>query len=122
MSLAAWLPLLLFVGIVLTAALQLLAASGHFPAEHRAPALRVGGGPLILFGSMLLVAVCVAAAIAGLGQRVPWYAAVIGGGLAVLIAPMLLKPLPDGFVNGRAALVSFAFLCVILTTALLLTR
>jgi len=38
----------------------------------------------------------------------PWPAAVIGAGAAVLAAPLLLRPLPDAFVNGRAALVAFA--------------
>jgi hypothetical protein len=122
MPAAAWLPLILFAGLIAAAALQLLAASGQFPAEHRSDALRDGAGPVILFGSMLLVLLCVLGGIVGIWQRVPWYAAVIGGGLAVLIAPMLLKPLPDDFVNGRGALVAFALVCAALTAALLLTH
>ena len=42
-------------GGVLAAALCGLAASGHFPREHRSPALRTTAGALILFGSIALV-------------------------------------------------------------------
>lgn len=122
MPAAAWLPLILFAGLILAAALHLLAASGQFPAEHRSGSLREGTGPVILFGTMLLVLLCVFGGIAAVWQRVPWYAAVIGGGLAVLMAPMLLKPLPDRFVNGRGALVAFAAACAALAVALLLTH
>ena len=41
-------------------------------------------------------------------QLIPWYAAVIGGGLAILAAPLVLQQFPDRFVDGRAALLSFA--------------
>jgi hypothetical protein len=39
---------------------------------------------------------------------VPLHAAVIGGGLMVLIAPLLLQPLPDSFVDGAGGLLMFA--------------
>ena len=41
-------------------------------------------------------------------RLIPWYAAVIGGGLAILAAPLGLQQFSDRFVNGRAALLSFA--------------
>ena len=41
-------------------------------------------------------------------QRLPLYAAVIGGGAMVLFAPLLLQPFPDSFVNGRQGLLIFA--------------
>ena len=41
-------------------------------------------------------------------KMIPWYAAVIGGGLAILVAPMVLQLFSDRFVDGRASLVSFA--------------
>jgi hypothetical protein len=93
------LALVLFIALLLSAALTALAASGHFPLEHRAVSLRSGVGRAILFGA------CVVSA---LSLVLPWPAAVIGAGAAVLAAPLLLRPLPDGFVNGRAALVAFA--------------
>ena len=44
----------------------------------------------------------------------PLPAAVIGGGAMVLIAPMLLQPLPDSFVNGRRGLVTFTGVAIAL--------
>jgi hypothetical protein len=43
---------------------------------------------------------------------------VIGAGAAMLAAPLLLRPLPDPFVNGRAALLAFAGASALLTVAL----
>jgi hypothetical protein len=39
---------------------------------------------------------------------IPWYAAVIGGGLAILAAPVVLQQFTDTFVDGLASLLSFA--------------
>lgn len=109
-----WLPLALFVALVLVAALYALAASGHFPREHRAPSLSHGLGAAILFGSMAAVAFCVLAGLVIAWRAVPWYATVIGAGLAILAAPLLLQQCPDRFVDGRASLLSFAAAAVIL--------
>ena len=38
----------------------------------------------------------------------PWSAIIIGGGAMLLFAPLLLRPLPDRFVNGYPALLAFA--------------
>jgi len=40
---------------------------------------------------------------------------VIGGGGTVLAAPLLLRPFPDSFVNGRGALVTFSGLSLLMT-------
>jgi hypothetical protein len=47
-------------------------------------------------------------------MALPWYATVIGGGAALLFAPLLLQPLPDSFVNGRRGLLVFAAGAVVL--------
>ena len=100
--------LALFMALVLVLSLYGLTVSGHFPVEHRAAALRSGTGrfvlwaTLALFGALLLLAALFA------WQRVPLYAAVLGGGAMVLIAPLLLQPFPDRFVNGRRGLLTFA--------------
>src|SRR5712691_1982031 len=117
----AILPLVLFMALLLAVALCGLAASGHFPREHRSPALQSGAGPFILFGSLALSVLCLAAGIALAGRVIPWYATVIGGGAVVLAAPLLLRPLPDAFVNGRGALIAFSgasLLMVVLLRAL----
>jgi hypothetical protein len=43
---------------------------------------------------------------------IPWYAAVIGGGLSVLATPLVLQWFPDRFVDGRNALLAFSALSV----------
>jgi hypothetical protein len=100
--------LALFMALVLVLSLYGLTVSGHFPHEHRHPALQVGVGPLLLWGTMALCAALTLAALAFAWQRLPLYAAVIGGGTMVLFAPLLLQPLPDSFVNGRQGLLAFA--------------
>jgi hypothetical protein len=103
-----WVALGLMVATVLLAVLYGLAVSGHFPAEFRQPGLRRGWGALVLWGTM--AATALAAGTAGvLGWRaLPWYATVIGAGAALLLAPLLLQPLPDSFVNGRRGLLMLA--------------
>jgi hypothetical protein len=107
--------LALFMALVLVLSLYGLTVSGHFPEEHRDPALRVGLGPLLLWGTIALCGVLTLAALLFAWQRVPLYAAVIGGGAMVLFAPLLLQPFPDSFVNGRRGLVIFAALATGLT-------
>lgn len=100
-------PLAIFMALLLALSLHGLAASGHFPREHRAPTLESGIGPLILYGSIAIAIFCLLAGLATVWRLVPWYAAVIGGGLAILVTPLVLQQLPDQFVDGRASLLSF---------------
>ena len=95
----------LFIALVLCAGLTALAASGHFPPEHRGASLRSGVGRAILFGA------CAVSALALL---------VGAAGAAVLATPLLLRPLPDAFVNGRAALLAFASASALLALVLAL--
>ena len=111
-------PLLLFMALLLALSLYGLAASGHFPREHRA--LAPGLGAIVLFGSIAVAIVCLVAALASVWHLIPWYAAIIGGGLSILVAPLVLQQFPDSFVNGRGALLSLCAASVIL--ALLLLR
>ena len=99
-----WIALGLLVACVLLAVLYGLAVSGHFPAHFRSATLQRGWGALLLWGTM--AATVLAAGAAGLcaWRTLPWPAAVIGGGVATLFAPLLLQSLPDSFVNGRRAL------------------
>jgi uncharacterized membrane protein YedE/YeeE len=107
--------LALFMALVLVLSLYGLTVSGHFPEEHRDSALRAGSGPLLLWGTIALCGVLTLAALLFAWQRVPLYAAVIGGGAMLLFAPLLLQPFPDSFVNGRRGLVILAALATGLT-------
>jgi len=119
MSFEAWVALLLFMVLVAAAALHGLAASGQFPREHRAAAFRSAAGAAILFGSTAVAGFSLLAGLFFAWQKIPWYAAVIGGGMPVLFAPLLLRPLPDKFVNGRAALLLFSATAAVTALAML---
>ena len=103
-----WTGLALFMGSVLLSALYGLTASGHFPAQARAIPLERGGGPLVLWATMIATALAAVAAILRAWSLLPWYAAVIGGGTMLLFTPLLLQPLPDSFVDGRSGLLAFS--------------
>jgi len=119
MSFEAWVALVLFMLLMAAVSLHGLAASGQFPREHRAAALRSAAGAAILFGSIAVAALSLLAGLFFALQTIPWYAAVIGGGMPVLFAPLLLRPLPDAFVNGRAALLLFSAAAAVTALAML---
>ena len=104
--------LAVFMALVLVLTLYGLTASGHFPAEHRAPAFTTPAGSLLLWSTLALCAVLTAVALHFAWQHVPLYAAAIGGGAMLLLAPLLLQPMPDSFVNGRRGLLVFAGLAL----------
>jgi hypothetical protein len=109
-----WVALGLLMSSVLLMALYGLAASGHFPAEFRPANLQRGWGVLVLWGTMIAAGIAGAMVLALAWSTLPWYATVIGGGAALLFAPLLLQPLPDSFVNGRRGLLAFAAGAVVL--------
>jgi hypothetical protein len=49
----------------------------------------------------------------------PWFAAVIAGGLAILIAPLALQYFSDEFIDGRRGLTTFTLVDLVLTQVLL---
>jgi hypothetical protein len=99
-----WVALALLMGSVMLVALYGLAVSGHFPAEFRSPSLRRGWGAAVLWGTIMATGLAGAMALVLAWRALPWYATMIGGGAALLFAPLLLQPLPDSFVNGRRGL------------------
>lgn len=122
MALMQWGALVAFALLVMSASLYGLTASGHFPSEHRAEALKSRAGAAILWGTM---AVALATAIVGLvlaWLMLPWTWAVIVGGGVLLMAPLILQLFPDSFVDGRAGLLVFAGLGAALSLAVLLFR
>ncbi len=104
--------LILFMVLVLAASMLGLSASGQFPFQHRTKPFRSTFGILILFGSILLSAGALVACIYYVHASVPWYALVIGGGMMVLITPLVLRVFSDEFVDGRASVLAFSSLAV----------
>ena len=101
-------PLALLTLLLLAASLFALTALGHFASAARQEALRRGYGVIVLWGSMLAVGLSVLMAIGAAWWLVPWYAAIIAGGLAILAAPLILQSFSDAFVDSQGALLWFA--------------
>ena len=106
----------LFMALVLASSLQGQAASGHFPRAGLPPTSTVA--PAILFGTIALVVLSLAAGTVAALRLVSWSAAVIGGGLSVLVAPPMLQAFPDRFVDGRGSLLAFAAADAVLAASL----
>jgi hypothetical protein len=115
----AILPLVLFTLLILMLSLHGLSASGHFPREHRAPALRSLLGTVILHGTILIALTSLIAGLWTAWHLIPWYVAVIAGGLGILAAPLVLQEFSDSFVDDRGSLLSFAGASVALAIMLL---
>lgn len=120
LTIDAILPLVLFTLLMLMLSLHALSASGHFPREHRAAALRSLLGVVILHGTILIGLAALIAGLWAAWRLIPWYAAVIAGGLAILAAPLVLQEFSDSFVDDRRSLLSFAGASVALAIMLLL--
>jgi len=108
LSLMQIIELLLFMALFLSVSMYALAASGHFPREHRARKFETGLGRTVLFGTIALSIACAALGVYFIRASVPWYAAVIGGGAMVLAAPLMLQLFSDRFVDGRTSLLALS--------------
>ena len=116
----AILPLVLFTLLMLMLSLHGLSASGHFPRGHRAAALSSPLGAVILHGTILIALISLIAGLWAAWRLIPWYAAVIAGGLAILAAPLVLREFSESFVDDYRSLLSFASVSVGLAIMLLL--
>ena len=119
MSFVAWLALVLLMALLAAASLHGLAVSGQFPREHRGEAFRSPLGAVTLFGSIAVTLLSLLVGLFLAWRTIPWYAAVIGGGVPILFAPLMLRPMPDRFVNGRGAVLSFSVLSAVIALAML---
>jgi hypothetical protein len=113
-------PLVPFTLLMLALSLYGLSASGHFPREHRATVLNSPRGAVILYGTILIALASLIAGMWAAWRLIPWYAAVIASGLAIIAAPLVLRAFSDSFVDDRGSLLSFAGASVALATILLL--
>lgn len=116
MQLGTWLELATFAATVLTCALYGLAASGHFPAEHRARTLRNAPGGIVLWGTLVMTVLVAVLTARFAWARLPWHGAVIAGGAMLLVAPLVLQRFSDRFVDGWAALLMFSGLAALFVT------
>jgi hypothetical protein len=110
--------LAIFVALVLAASLYALAVSGHFPRAGRRPAMATRSGEATIWASGILVLLAIVAGVVAAWHAIPWYAVVIGAGLAILLAPLVLQQCGDAFVDGPRALIAFSGSAAILAAAL----
>jgi hypothetical protein len=116
----AILALIFFTLLMLMLSLHGLSASGHFPREHRAPALSSPLSAVILHGTILIALASLIAGLWAAWRLIPWYAVVIAGSLAILAAPLVLQKFSDSFVDNHRSLLSFAGASAALAIMLLL--
>ena len=114
----ALVPLMLFTMLMLAVSLHGLTASGHFPRETRLPAMATGSGLTVLWLTIVIVLACLVVGLFAAWRLIPWYAAVIGGGGGILVAPLVLQWFPDRFVDGKRGLLTFAAAALVLALAL----
>ena|SRR5689334_13229349 len=112
-------PLALFTTLFFVASLFVLTALGHFPRAARNETMSRGFGAVLLWGAIVVVALCVIVAVAAAWRFIPWFAALIAGGIAILVAPLALQYFSDAFVDGRRGVAIFAGLDLVLALALL---
>ena len=113
--------LALFTMLMLVISLHGLTASGHFPRETRLPAMATGTGLAVLWLTILVVLACLLVGLFAAWRLIPWYAAVIGGGGSILVAPLVLQWFPDRFVDGKRGLIAFAAAALLLSLFLVVS-
>lgn len=94
--------LAIFALAVLVASAGAVFLSGLFPADARPGRLRgLVAGVLIWAGLAVTVALAVAAVLTA-AKFLPWAMAVAAGGMAFLLAPFLVQPLPARLRDSKA--------------------
>ncbi len=108
MTLWFFTTLSLFMAAIAFLALYGLTVSAHFPFEIRAAELQTGIGALTMWTTVVTSAVA-AVIVGGVAPRVlPWTSIIIGGGVVLLAAPLLVRAFPDRFVDRLAGVITFA--------------
>jgi hypothetical protein len=113
-SLQDWTLLFLFAAALLAAALYGLAIAGHFPASRRDARFRNPPGVLVLWGTAALTAAATIVTVATAAFHLPLAAAIIAGGISLLLAPLFLQSCSDRFVDGRRGLLLLSAATVVL--------
>jgi len=117
-ALPDWTALTLFAATILSVTLYGLALSIHFPPEHRRASLQGRSGRLVLWGTAVIASASAIIAMRLAYTALPPYAVVIATGAAILMAPMMLKPLPDALIDDRGGLLMFSAISALLALLL----
>jgi hypothetical protein len=114
--------LALFIVGVTVVTLYGLTVSGHFPFEARSKELQTPIGTFVINTTLLTSSLAAIILIIVAFDVLPWTVIVIGGGGALLAGPLLLRTLPDAFVDGLAGVSTFAVAAIVAVLILLVTR
>jgi hypothetical protein len=96
-----------------------LTVSGHFPSAVRSEQLKTPLGTLVIGATLLSSGLAAVILIVVAFRVLPWTAIIIGGGGALLAGPLLLRTLPDDFVDGLAGLLTFTAAAIVTALVLL---
>lgn len=100
--------IVLFAATIHLVSLYALAAAGHFPSGSRQGSMRSGLGTFVLWATMAVTGAALVLATAAAMRGLPWPYAVLGSGIAVLGAPLVLQSLPDRIVDSPLGLFALA--------------
>jgi hypothetical protein len=103
-----WAALVLFSVLVLTIALFGLSLSGHFPMQAQKLGRKDWGTRAVVASCVVVVALATAKTFGIALYHLPAPMAIIGGGAALLAAPLALQRFPDTFVDGLRGIVVLA--------------
>jgi len=103
------------LGLVAVFALAVLVASagavfisGLFPADARPARLRGLLAGALIWAGLAVTVVLAAAAVMTAARHLPWTVAVVAGGLAFLLAPFVVQPLPARLRDSKAGALVYA--------------
>ncbi len=103
-----WTALVLFSVLVLTIALFGLSLSGHFPTQAQKLGQKDVLTRAVVVSCIIVVALATARTFGIALHHLPAPMAIIGGGAALLAAPLVLQRFPDTFVDGLRGIVVLA--------------
>jgi len=103
-----WAALVLFSTLVLTIALFGLSLSGHFPTQAQKLGRKDVATRAVVVSCIVVVGIAAAKTVGIALHHLPAPMAIIGGGAALLAAPLVLQRFPDTFVDGLRGIVVLA--------------
>lgn len=110
-------PSVLFAATALTTMTGAVVVSGYFPRSARPAEMRAAAWDIAILTLAVATLTAGAASIALFRTTLPWYVAIILGGLAILSGPLLEQRLPLGLRTTTPGLNVIAALQVLLAWA-----
>ena len=87
-------PALIFAVVTLVTMVGVVVLSGHFPRRARQTSMSGAASEAVLYGLGLVTIAAAFGSVHLAVSALPWYAAIIIGGLAIVTAPLVEQRLP----------------------------